>query len=98
MSDKSSGGSRMAEHAQNVKDEGASAMHDAAGAASAMASKYAKQAQDYAKQGYDMAAEKTAKVKEQTEGYITENPWYAVGIALGVGVLLGLVLRGSGRD
>ena len=45
-----------------------------------------------------MAAEKTAKVKEQTEGYITENPWYAVGIALGVGVLLGLVLRGSGRD
>ena len=43
MSDKSSGGSRMAEHAQNVKDEGASAMHDAAGAASAMASKYAKQ-------------------------------------------------------
>ena len=51
----------------------------------------------YAKQGYDMAAEKSKEVKETTEHYITGNPWYAVGIALGVGVLLGLTLRGR-RD
>ncbi len=98
MADKSSGGARLAEHGESMKNEGVSAMHDAASAASDMASKYAKQAQDYARQGYEVAAKKSQQVKDQTEGYITDNPWYAVGIALGVGVLLGLVLRGGGRD
>jgi ElaB/YqjD/DUF883 family membrane-anchored ribosome-binding protein len=51
----------------------------------------------YAKQGYDTVAEKGQQVKDTTEHYITGNPWYAVGIALGVGVLLGLSLRGR-RD
>jgi ElaB/YqjD/DUF883 family membrane-anchored ribosome-binding protein len=63
-----------------------------------MASDYGRQAKEYAQQGYDMAAEKSKQLRDTTQQYIEENPWYAIGIALGVGVLLGLVLRGSNRD
>jgi ElaB/YqjD/DUF883 family membrane-anchored ribosome-binding protein len=45
-----------------------------------------------------MAAEKSKQLKDTTQSYIEENPWYAIGIAMGVGVLVGLMLRGSGRD
>ena len=60
--------------------------------------RYAQQAKDYAQQGYDVASEKTRQIRDTTQHYIEENPWYAIGIALGVGVLVGLLLRGSGRD
>lgn len=48
------------------------------------------------------ASEGSEQVKvglDKTEKKITENPWPAVGIALGVGVLIGIILsRGCDRD
>lgn len=37
--------------------------------------------------------EKTKEATEVAEGYMKENPWSAVGIAVGVGLLLGLLSR-----
>ena len=91
-------GSRMGEHAAAIKDEAASSVSDMAGKAKDYASQYASQAKEYAQQGYDMAAEKSKQFKDTTQSYIEENPWYAIGIALGVGVLVGLMLRGGSRD
>jgi ElaB/YqjD/DUF883 family membrane-anchored ribosome-binding protein len=87
-------GARMGEQ----MDEAAGQAGDMAGKAKEYASRYASQAKDYAQQGYDMAAEKSKQLKDTTQSYIEENPWYAIGIAMGVGVLVGLMLRGSGRD
>ena len=95
MADSMAGGARMGEHAQNMAEEGRDAAKDFGGQVSETASKYAQQAKDYAQQGYQYAADKSQQMKETTEGYITENPWYAVGIALGVGVLIGMLLRGG---
>ncbi|MGN6370467.1 MAG: DUF883 family protein [Phycisphaerae bacterium] len=95
MADSMAGGARMGEHAQNMSEEAQDAAKDFGGQVSETAGKYAKQAKDYAQQGYQYAADKSQQVKESTEGYITENPWYAVGIALGVGVLIGMLLRGG---
>lgn len=87
MADNMAEAGRMAgEQASNMTDK-----------AKEMAGQYADQAKQYAQQGYEYAADKSKQLKESTEGYIEENPWYAIGIALGVGVLLGLMLRG-GRD
>ena len=88
----------MSDHAQNLGDEARDTAKDIGGQVSETASKYAQQAKEYAQQGYNYAADKSKKVKETTESYITDNPWYAVGIALGVGVLVGLLLRGGGSD
>ncbi|HVS71862.1 MAG TPA: hypothetical protein VHQ47_11460 [Phycisphaerae bacterium] len=86
MADNMAEAGRMSEEQGSMTDK-----------AKEMASQYAGQAKEYAQQGYEYAADKTKKIKESTEGYIEENPWYAIGIALGVGVLVGLMLRG-GRD
>ena len=98
MADKMAGGARMSDHAQNLSNEAQDAAKDFGSQVSDAAGKYAKQAKEYAQQGYDYAAEKSQKVKETTEGYITDNPWYAVGIALGVGVLVGMLLRGGSSN
>ena len=42
---------------------------------------------------YDVAVEKTCKVGKDIDGYVHENPWKSVGIAAGVGLLIGLLLR-----
>jgi ElaB/YqjD/DUF883 family membrane-anchored ribosome-binding protein len=97
MADSMAGGARMGEHAQNMTKEAQDAAKDFGSQVSETAGKYAQQAKDYAQQGYKYAADKSQQVKASTEGYITENPWYAVGIALGVGVLVGMLLR-SGHD
>jgi ElaB/YqjD/DUF883 family membrane-anchored ribosome-binding protein len=90
--------------ADNMADAGNRMAEEAKSTASSMASKakeyagqYAGQAKEYAQQGYEYAADKSKQLKDSTQGYIEENPWYAIGIALGVGVLVGLMLRG-GRD
>ena len=91
-------GARLGQHADDVKDQVAGGqLKEMAGKAKEYAGRYAQQAKDYAQQGYDMAAEKTKVARETTQHYIEENPWYAIGIALGVGVLMGMLLRGS-RD
>ncbi len=95
MADSMAGGARLGEHAKNMTDEARDAAKDFGGQVSEQAGKYAQQAKEYAQQGYKYAADKSQQVKETTEGYITENPWYAVGIALGVGVLVGMLLRGG---
>jgi ElaB/YqjD/DUF883 family membrane-anchored ribosome-binding protein len=95
MADSMAGGARLGEHAENMADEARNAAKDFGGQVSEQASKYAHQAKEYAQQGYKYAADKSQQVKETTEGYITENPWYAVGIALGVGVLIGMLVRGG---
>jgi len=91
-------GARMGQHAEDVKDEASGTVSEMAGKAKEYAGRYAQQAKEYAQQGYDMAAEKSKQVKDTTQQYIEENPWYAIGIALGVGVLVGMMLRGSSRD
>jgi ElaB/YqjD/DUF883 family membrane-anchored ribosome-binding protein len=87
----------MAEAGSRMGNDAGSTVSNVAGKAREMAGQYADQAKEYAQQGYEYAADKTKQLKETTQGYIEENPWYAIGIALGVGVLLGLMLRG-GRD
>ena len=50
-------------------------------------------AKEYLQKGYKFAADKAQVAKQSTEGYIKTNPWYAVGIALGTGVLLGMLIK-----
>jgi ElaB/YqjD/DUF883 family membrane-anchored ribosome-binding protein len=38
------------------------------------------------------ALRRAREVADATEGYVRENPWQSVGIAAGVGLLLGLLL------
>lgn len=38
------------------------------------------------------AYRRAQEVADATEGYVRENPWQSVGIAAGVGLLLGLLL------
>lgn len=82
----------------NAKDMGSRIGEDVdQGNISSAARRVKDTAAEYGQQGYDYATEKSRQMKEYTEGYVKENPWYAVGIALGVGLLLGILLRG-GRD
>lgn len=41
-------------------------------------------------------AERTRVAAKATDEYVHENPWYAVGIAAGVGLLMGMLI-GRGR-
>jgi ElaB/YqjD/DUF883 family membrane-anchored ribosome-binding protein len=98
-------GTPLGEQVRATRDEAKWAANNARGVAGEVGSKIknmatesAGQAKQYAQQGYKYAADKTKQAKETTEGYIQENPWYAVGIALGVGVLVGLLLRGRGGN
>lgn len=42
----------------------------------------------------DEAMQRAREVATATEGYVRENPWQSVGIAAGVGLLVGLLLSG----
>jgi ElaB/YqjD/DUF883 family membrane-anchored ribosome-binding protein len=99
MTDKmADSGIHTADHLRNIRDEAGAAASELTGKARNLATDYAGQAKEYAQQGYRYAADKTKKAKETTEGFIQENPWAAVGIAVGVGLLAGLLLRGRSRD
>jgi ElaB/YqjD/DUF883 family membrane-anchored ribosome-binding protein len=41
---------------------------------------------------YDEALRRAREVADATDEYVRENPWQSVGIAAGVGLLLGLLL------
>lgn len=43
-----------------------------------------------------VVAERTRVAAQATDEYVHENPWYAVGAAAGVGLLLGMLI-GRGR-
>ena len=40
------------------------------------------------------AYQRAREVAHATEGYVRENPWQSIGIAAGVGMLVGLLLSG----
>lgn len=94
----------MQERGSQAGDDAGSAADTAAAAVSNLGGRigeYTTQAKEYAQRGYRLAADKATKVKGNTEDYIADNPWYAVGIALGVGVGIGvlaaLLLRSNSR-
>jgi ElaB/YqjD/DUF883 family membrane-anchored ribosome-binding protein len=44
------------------------------------------------------ASERATAAAKATDDYVRESPWTAVGVAAGVGVLVGLILSMSMRD
>ena len=42
-------------------------------------------------------ADKTREAARVTDDYVHENPWRVIGIAAGIGVIVGLLLAPSGR-
>ena len=82
-------GVRMTEHGRSMAEDGKSAMSDVKTRFKNMASKCSNQAKQYV----HYAADQSKHAKESTESFVRENPWYALGIAVGVGVLCGLALR-----
>jgi ElaB/YqjD/DUF883 family membrane-anchored ribosome-binding protein len=51
-----------------------------------------RQARSRLEQLEDEAYQRARDVANATEGYVRENPWQSIGIAAGVGLLLGLLL------
>jgi ElaB/YqjD/DUF883 family membrane-anchored ribosome-binding protein len=43
----------------------------------------------------DFITDKSKEAAQATEAYVRENPWNAVGIAAGIGLILGLLIRRS---
>jgi ElaB/YqjD/DUF883 family membrane-anchored ribosome-binding protein len=43
----------------------------------------------------DILANKTSEAAKAADDYVRENPWSAVGIAAGIGLVVGLLLRRS---
>ncbi len=43
----------------------------------------------------DKAVEKAREAGEATQAFVKDNPWKALGIAAGVGLLLGAMLKGD---
>jgi ElaB/YqjD/DUF883 family membrane-anchored ribosome-binding protein len=51
-----------------------------------------KQARSSLESAENIAVRRAKEVAEQAENYVRENPWQAVGVAAGIGLLLGLLL------
>jgi ElaB/YqjD/DUF883 family membrane-anchored ribosome-binding protein len=87
----------MAENLQErgvrMGNDGSSAASEIAGRAREVVGEYAEKGKEMAQKGYRLAADKAQVAKRNTEVYIKENPWYAVGIALGVGLLAGMLIK-----
>jgi ElaB/YqjD/DUF883 family membrane-anchored ribosome-binding protein len=51
------------------------------------------------KQIQDTVTSKTKEAAEATDAYVHENPWKVVGMAAGLGLIIGLILaRGGGSE
>ena len=50
------------------------------------------------KQIQEQVTTKTKAAAEATDTYVHENPWKVVGMAAGLGLIVGLLLRGGGED
>ena len=48
---------------------------------------------DMSREAQRAATEWTGQARSATEAYVRENPWNAVGIAAGIGFIIGLLLR-----
>jgi ElaB/YqjD/DUF883 family membrane-anchored ribosome-binding protein len=51
-----------------------------------------KQARSSLESAENIAVRRAKEVADQAENYVRENPWQAVGVAAGIGLLLGLLL------
>lgn len=49
-------------------------------------------AKDHLAEAKEIAIEKTKEAARATDDYVNENPWKAVGIAAGVGLVIGLLI------
>lgn len=92
---KSSGGG-MDKDVQNdlgqLKDDLAQLKQDM----TSMASEAYGMARERFSQAVDGVKERGVQAKDAFEEHVQENPWRTVGIAFGVGLLVGLVIRGRG--
>jgi ElaB/YqjD/DUF883 family membrane-anchored ribosome-binding protein len=50
------------------------------------------------KQIQDQVSTKGKAAAEATDAYVHENPWKVVGMAAGLGLIIGLLLRGGSED
>jgi ElaB/YqjD/DUF883 family membrane-anchored ribosome-binding protein len=50
------------------------------------------------KQIQENVTTKTKAAAEATDAYVHENPWKVVGMAAGLGLIVGLLLRGGSDD
>ena len=53
-------------------------------------------AKEYVDKGVDAmndAAERSRAITRKVDGYVRENPWYMIGAAAGVGLLIGMLIR-----
>lgn len=46
----------------------------------------------------DAVTKKASAIGRSADGYVRDNPWIAIGAAAGVGIMLGLLLRGRRRS
>lgn len=85
----------MSENAPNMQDR-INNLSDTAGQVGSHMGDMAQQAKgklgDLSQQGAQFAREKSQHLQKATQHYVEENPWYAVGIAVGVGVLVGMLI------
>ena len=82
---------RLGENVQQFKED----FSGLAKTASSTAKSGVAAAKDTLKQGLDAARDKGAEATEAVRGQITSNPFAAVGIAAGVGFLLGMLVSRS---
>ena len=57
-------------------------------------SEYGTAAQERVRETGRYAAERTREYADDVESYVTQRPFVALGIALGAGILLGILARG----
>jgi ElaB/YqjD/DUF883 family membrane-anchored ribosome-binding protein len=81
---------------ENMDDAAASEARSASDAAASTAERIG----DSLEQGRAALAEMQAYLKEQTrecmrttDAYVRDNPWQSIGIAAGIGLLVGLLIR-----
>lgn len=53
------------------------------------------QTKDKVKQNYDLGVEKVTNAAQLTDKYVRENPWYAVGAAALIGVVVGVIVSSN---
>jgi ElaB/YqjD/DUF883 family membrane-anchored ribosome-binding protein len=61
----------------------------------------AEQASHYVDVGADAltaVSGQARKIRRTTEGYVRGNPWLAIGAAVGIGAVIGFLLRGRRRS
>ena len=56
----------------------------------------AKEYVDMGVDAYKQASDKARVLTRQVDGYVRDNPWTIIGVAAGIGLLLGLLMRRKG--